>query len=121
MTGDRVTANLPARDFSATAAFWQSLGFTEAYRDAHWMILCRGPLQVEFFPHPDLDPATSWFSACIRVDDIDALYAEWSALDWPAGGAARFVGWQDWGPDVPRAFALSDTNGSLLRVLANPG
>ena len=28
-------------------------------KDRGWMILQRGGLQLEFFPYPDLDPATS--------------------------------------------------------------
>ncbi|MES2145714.1 MAG: bleomycin resistance protein, partial [Pseudomonadota bacterium] len=64
---DRITANLPARDFAATSAFYAALGFAEAYRGEGWMILRRGPLVLEFFPHPDVDPLTSSFSACIRV------------------------------------------------------
>jgi hypothetical protein len=38
------------------------------------MILIRGGLTLEFFPHPELDPALSWFSCCLRVDDLAALY-----------------------------------------------
>jgi len=39
------------------------------------MIPERGELMLEFFPHPNLDPATSWFSCCLRLDDLDAFYA----------------------------------------------
>ena len=70
--GDVITANLPARDFCETAAFYERLGFEVEFRDEGWMILSRGPLEIEFFPHPGLDPAASWFSACVRVADVDA-------------------------------------------------
>ncbi|NBE06201.1 bleomycin resistance protein [Paragemmobacter ruber] len=117
---DRITANLPARDLGATEAFYTRLGFVTAYRDDGWMILDRGEMTLEFFPHPGLDPATSWFSACLRVDDPDALHAEWGALGLPADGAAipRLTGFFRPGT-APRMFALIDPDGSLLRVMDN--
>ena len=69
---DRITANLPSRDFSATEAFYHRLGFSTGFRDEGWMILRRGTLELEFFPHPGLDKWSSWFSACIRVDEVEA-------------------------------------------------
>lgn len=116
---DRVTANLPARDFDATAAFYGGLGFATAYRDASWMILTRGALEIEFFPHPGLDPAQSWFSACVRVDDVEALHREWSAAGLPASGIPRITApaQQPFGLVM---FALVDADGSLLRCLGAP-
>ncbi|WP_375175696.1 bleomycin resistance protein [Pseudooceanicola sp.] len=119
-SGDRITANLPARDFDATAAFYGKMGFETAYRDDHWMILTRGALVLEFFPHPEVDPYSSWFSACIRVDDLDRYHGEWMALDLPRDPKSipRITGIMD-RPPVPRMFALIDADGSLLRVLEN--
>lgn len=118
--GDRVTANLPARDFDATEAFYGRMGFATKYRDESWMILTRGPMELEFFPHPELDPFASWFSACIRVDDLDGLYREWTGLDLPDDPRSipRITPIMD-RPPVPRMFALIDADGSLLRVLDN--
>lgn len=73
---DHATPNLPARDFDATEAFYAPLGFTRGWRDAGWMILERGDVTLEFFPWPDLDPATSSFGCCLRRDGIDAFYAQ---------------------------------------------
>ncbi|QYK43163.1 MAG: bleomycin resistance protein [Paracoccaceae bacterium] len=117
---DRATPNLPARDFGETAAFWARLGFRTSYRDDHWMILARGDMQVEFFPHPGVDKWSSWFSACLRVDDLDALHAEWAALDLPRDNTAipRLTAITD-RPPVPRMFAMVDADGSLIRVLEN--
>ena len=116
----RITANLPSRDFSATEAFYARLGFATDYRDEGWMILRRGPLEVEFFPHPELDPAASWFSACIRLDDIDTLFAEWENLDLPRDRTSipRLVAPMKH-QNVPRFFALIDPDGSLWRCLEN--
>jgi catechol 2,3-dioxygenase-like lactoylglutathione lyase family enzyme len=117
---DRATANLPSRDLDKTAAFYQALGFEVRFKDGVWMILDRGPLELEFFPMPELDPTESWFSACFRVDDLDALYAEFLS--------ARL---SDNCRDVPRMtppqtesfglrlFALVDLDGSLIRCIDN--
>jgi len=71
---DNATPNLPSRSFVATAAFYAKLGFTESWRDDAWMILERSGLTVEFFPYPDLDPASSAFSCCFRMDDVEAFF-----------------------------------------------
>lgn len=115
--GDVITANLPARDFDETARFYERLGFEVEFRDETWMILSRGPLDLEFFPHPELDPRESWFSACVRVADVDALHAAWSAAQLPDHGIPRLTAPKDepWGF---RMFALIDPNGSLLRCMA---
>ena len=117
MVGDHVTANLPAIDFDETAQFYGALGFTVDFRNDAWMILVRGPLVIEFFPHPELKPAESWFSACVRVDDVDALYRSWSSAGLPEVGIPRMTPPSDqvWGF---RMFALIDGNGSLLRCMA---
>lgn len=114
---DRVTANLPARSFDETERFWGSLGFACTYRDEEWMILARGPLEIEFFLHPELDPAMSWFSACVRVADVDALREAWSAAGLPEAGIPRMTAPRD-EPFGFRMFALVDPNGSLLRCLS---
>lgn len=119
---DRITANLPSRDFGATEAFYARLGFTRQWRDEGCLILKRGALKLEFFPHPDLVPSKSWFSAGIRVDDPDALHAEWKALGLPGDHRAipRQTGVYQPG-EAPRMFALLDTDGSLLRCMGNGG
>lgn len=114
---ERITANLPARSFDETATFYGALGFVVAFRDQNWMILCRGELEIEFFPHPELDPSTSWFSACVRVADADRLHAEWSSARLPASGIPRLTGPAD-GAHGLKMFALVDPNGSLLRCMS---
>ncbi|MBE2276369.1 MAG: bleomycin resistance protein [Rhodobacteraceae bacterium] len=117
---DRITANLPSRDFSATEAFYAALGFTRSWRDDGWMILTRGPLMLEFFAHPEVDPWSSWFSACVRVDDPDALLEEWQGAGLSSDRKAipRLTGFFKPGA-APRMFALVDPDGTLLRVIDN--
>lgn len=40
--------------------FFTKLGFEQDWRDDGWMILKRDSVILEFFPHPDLNPAESW-------------------------------------------------------------
>ena len=117
---DRITANLPSRDFDATIAFYGALGFAPDYRGEDWLILSRGPLELEFFHHPTLEPGTSWFSACLRVGDPDGLLTAWQqlGLSADAGDIPRLTGFFTH-PDAPRMFALVDPDGSLLRVIDN--
>lgn len=118
MPGDRVTANLPSRDFGTTAAFYAALGFDCDYRDETWMILSRGPLEIEFFPAPTLDPAESWHSACIRVQDLDALWTAFQTarLSRDPRSIPRLTPPREIMPGL-RMFALVDCDGSLLRCL----
>ena len=118
MAGPTITANLPSRDFDATEAFYAALGFETAWKDDGWMILTLGETQVEFFPHPELDPKSSWFSACLRSDDIDALHARFSRAGLPGDHRAipRLTGCFR-PPGAPRMFALVDADGSLWRVI----
>jgi catechol 2,3-dioxygenase-like lactoylglutathione lyase family enzyme len=113
---DRITANLPSRDFDATITFYGRLGFEVAYRDPHWLILERGTLELEFFFHPDLDPASSSFSACIRVDDLAGLYQEFAVAGLPGQGIPRLEPIRPVVDDLCM-FALIDPDGSLLRGL----
>jgi hypothetical protein len=117
---DRATPNLPSRDFAVTSAFYATLGFVEEYRDDGWMILARGDLVLEFFPSPDLDPASSAFGSCLRLDDLDAFYAVCLA----AGVPETHRGWPRLhAPTVHdsglRIGALIDPDCSLLRLIGS--
>ena len=118
MTSGRITANLPSRDFDSTEAFYARLGFAQVFRNASWMILTRNGMQVEFFPHPDLKPSESWFSACLRINDIDALHDGWSrpGLSTDETAMPRLTA-PFLLPDGLRMFALVDPDGSLWRVI----
>ncbi|KAL1604752.1 hypothetical protein SLS60_004292 [Paraconiothyrium brasiliense] len=115
---DHATPNLPSRDFSATSQFYAQFGFTEAWRDTDWMILKRGSITVEFFPHPDLDPATSWFSCCFRMEDVGAFFAEIIEAGVPEATSgfprAHRPKKEDSGMVVG---ALLDPDGTLIRLV----
>lgn len=114
------TPNLPARELAATSTFYAALGFEPAYRDESWMILTGHDVTLEFFLHPDLDPARSSFSCCLRLDDVDAFYAVCRAAGlpettqgWPRIHAPRLE------PSGLRIGALIDPDGTLLRLIQN--
>lgn len=116
---ERATPNLPSRNFADTSTFFTELGFSELFKSDDWMILQRGSVMLEFFPHPDLDPATSWFSCCIRLDGIDAFFQQCANAGIPAAttGFPRFHAPTDQGGMM--IGALIDPDGSLLRVIHN--
>ena len=117
---DHATPNLPARDFEATSNFYGALGFAASWRDGGWMILRRGSLTLEFFPYPDLDPATSSFSCCLRLDDLDSFYR--ACLD--SGIAEQRQGMPRLNPPRKESSGLTiaymvDPDGSLIRLIQN--
>ena len=114
---DRATPNLPSADFDRTAAFYAALGFESGFRDDGWMILHRGPITLEFFPH-DVDPLKSIASCCIRVRDLDRLYDAFSSVGLSDGcWATPRIGAPD--EEVPglRIFYMVDPDGNLIRCL----
>lgn len=117
---DHATPNLPSRDFDRTAAFYGALGFEVRFRDPGWMILERGGCVLEFFPHPELEPDESWFSCCLRLDDLAGFHARCRAAGIPEAmhGHPRLHApeAQEWGGTMA---ALADPDGSLLRLIAN--
>lgn len=118
MDETRITANLPSRDFDATEAFYARLGFETRFRNEGWLILRFDSHFVEFFPHPNLDPAQSWFSACLRSTDIEALHDRFAnaGLSTSQHAIPRLTGIFKL-PNAPRMFALVDRDGSLWRVI----
>ena len=118
---DQATPNLPSRSFDQTERFYAALGFEREWRDEGWLILARGGLTLEFFLHPEIDPANSWFSCCLRMDDIDALCDAAIA----AGIGEQSEGWPrihrpKLETSTERIGYLVDLDGTLLRLVANP-
>lgn len=118
---DHATPNLPARDFEATSKFYASLGFVEGWRDEGWMILDRGGLKLEFFPFPDLDPFSSSFGSCLRLDDLASFYAgaREAGIAEACGGQPRLTPPRKEASGLTIAY-LIDPDGSLLRLIQNP-
>jgi catechol 2,3-dioxygenase-like lactoylglutathione lyase family enzyme len=117
---DHATPNLPSRDFDRTEAFFAKLGFVRRWRDEGWMILERGTLKLEFFHDPTVDPLTSSFGSCLRLDDLDSFYAQARSTGLPESrtGQPRLhpPRVEPWGG---RVGALVDPDGTLLRLIQN--
>lgn len=117
---DRAVPNLPSRDLDETAGFYGGFGFEQVYRNASWLILQRGHVELEFFLFPDLVPEESSFMCSVRVDDLDGLYGEIraSGVVEQAAGIPRLhpVQLQQWGQ---RAGFLIDPDGTQLQLIEN--
>jgi catechol 2,3-dioxygenase-like lactoylglutathione lyase family enzyme len=116
---DRATPNLPSANLDRTADFYRRLGFAEGFRDDGWMILERGPITLEFFLVA-VHPRTATGSACLRVDDLDALHAAFAVV----GQLPRFCRTTPGVLPIQKAhglrmFVLIDPDGNLLRCLDN--
>jgi len=115
---DRANPALPARDLAATAEFYGRFGFRVVHHDDSWLRMSRGEVELEFFPHPDLDPAMSAHQCVIRVGELDALHAEIASAGIPQAttGIPRLtpIAVQAWGQ---RAAFLIDLDGSQLALV----
>lgn len=107
---DQVTPNLPSRDFESTSSFYSRLGFIEGWRDDGWKVLTRDSLTLEFFPHPELNPADSW----------SGFYALCTEAELPkqCWGHPRVQPPQEEDSGLTIA-ALIDPDGTLLRLIQN--
>lgn len=106
---------LPSRSFAATLDFYGRLGFAGEIKSADYAILRRGAVELHFFAHPSLHPASSHAGCYIRVTDVDAWHRSFQSAALPALGIPRMEPVEDkpWGL---REFALLDEDGNLLRV-----
>lgn len=108
---------LPSRDFDATSAFYDLLGFREVARfDAEgYLILVRDNVELHFFNHPQHDPETSDHSAFVRVEDAMDLSESFGPLNLSAEGIPRFAKAENkpWGVCE---LQIVDPDGNLLRM-----
>ena len=119
---------LPARDLDATAAMYARIGIVEINRYPDYLILERGDVELHFAVTPDLDPASTAGVAYLRVDDVEAFYAEVVAAGfevladdvlherWLQGGPLERISALEVKPWGLREFALLDVDNNLLRV-----
>ncbi len=86
---------LPARDLSETIEFYKPLEFLLAYRHPElddYIILRRGPFELQFFQWPDLDIQASFTGCYLRVSDVDAIYQSFAGARLPARGTPSLGG-----------------------------
>lgn len=97
--------------------FYKRLGFEGGSHsfDSGYAILRRGPVELHFFTHKELQPAESSAGCYIRVSDVDSYYRSFSASPLPRSGIPRLEPPEDkpWGL---REFAVVDPDGNLIRI-----
>jgi catechol 2,3-dioxygenase-like lactoylglutathione lyase family enzyme len=115
---------LPSKNLRETLAFYERLGFeNRGAPPEQWdyLIIERGGIELQFYGDPDVDPLSTAAMCYIRVEDADAVHAEWDSVGVPrdeATGSRLEV------PSLTfygmREFALVDPSGNLLRVGSTP-
>lgn len=105
---------LISNDFDATVVFYERFGFKEIDRHAHhYLIIRRDGCELHFRPGRGHDPVTAPPSAYVRMLNVAALDAEWSALGLPEQGIPRYrpPELEPWGMIEAN---LRDPDGNLL-------
>jgi hypothetical protein len=120
---------LPCRDVDEIAAFYGVLGFRITYRQQRpnpYVALRREDLHLHFFGMPDFDPATSYGSCLVLVDDIGALHRSFADAMRAAYGRVLIAGLPRMTrPRVRRnmdgltGFSIVDPGGNWIRVTAS--
>lgn len=105
---------LPGVDYDSLIAFYAPFGFETRLRMEEYLILALGPIELHFFPYPDLDPYASYAGAYVQTPDVDALHARFDGKGLPADGIPRLSPVADM-PWQMREFHLVDPSGNLLR------
>jgi catechol 2,3-dioxygenase-like lactoylglutathione lyase family enzyme len=101
---------LPAADIDRTAQFYADLGFSLRRRTGdEYGILERDGVELHFYAYRDLDPAANSAGCYMRVSDVDALHAEFSARQVERLTPVEDKRWH------MREFCIIDPNGNLLR------
>ena len=110
---------LPSRDFDVTQKFYESMGFTQWYRDDGYMLMNRDKVELHFFSHPSHRPEACDHGVYVRPADVDAFSDAVAQLNLPRDtGFPRFAPAEDkpWGM---REATIWDPDGTLLRIGEN--
>jgi hypothetical protein len=106
-----IIPKLPMRDKSRTKAYYVlGLGFEELADYGDYLILKKDGIEIHFFEFSDLNPLENYGQVYIRVHDIEALYRELIANNFPIypnGALAK----KPWGQ---QEFSLLDPDHNLL-------
>jgi catechol 2,3-dioxygenase-like lactoylglutathione lyase family enzyme len=108
---------LPSSDLEKTKAFYAQLGFKLAfdYPEHGYMILVQDEVELHFFRSPQHVAETSDHGAFVRVEDANALSAEYEALELPQEGIPRFIKAEK-KPGPVFELAVIDEDGNLIRM-----
>jgi catechol 2,3-dioxygenase-like lactoylglutathione lyase family enzyme len=108
---------LPSRNVKDTSDFYHLLGFEGGQHEfnSDYAILKRGDIELHFFTFKELDPSKSYAGCYLRVQDVESIYACFTAAKLPKFGIPRIDVLEDkpWGL---KEFAVVDPSGNLLRI-----
>ncbi|WP_262287185.1 VOC family protein [Micromonospora sp. MA102] len=111
---------LPCRSLDDVAPFYQALGFRVGHRQARpnpYLALHREDLHLHFFGMPKFDPATSYGSCLVLVDDLVAIHRDFAAGMRAAYGKVLVSGL----PRMTRPRARKNQDGLSGFSIVDPG
>jgi hypothetical protein len=128
MANETTIPLLPCRSLDDVAPFYQALGFQVGYRQARpnpYLALHREDLHLHFFGMPEFDPANSYGTCLVVVDDLVGIHRDFAAGMRAAYGRVLVSG-------VPRmtrprvrknydghtGFSIVDPGGNWIRFVA---
>jgi catechol 2,3-dioxygenase-like lactoylglutathione lyase family enzyme len=97
---------MPSSDLDRTAAFYATLGFTEAERHDGYLLLHNDGVELHFAHHDTVTPATCF----VHVTDATKLWKQLRHLNVEGVG---HIADQDYGL---REFTLTDPDGNQVRL-----
>ncbi|MFD3274785.1 bleomycin resistance protein [Aquirufa echingensis] len=108
-----IIPKLPMRDKSRTKAYYvHGLGFAELADYGNYLILKKDEIEIHFFEFPGLNPLENYGQVYIRVLDIEALYQELVANNFPIHPNG-VLSKKPWGQ---QEFSLLDPDHNLLTL-----
>ncbi len=102
---------LASLDLDESQAFYAKLGFATERVAPDYLIATRGTIEIHFWDCRERHIAENT-SCYIRLADVEALYAEYAALDLVPGRMDELAD-MPWGM---REFHVWDPHGNLLRI-----
>jgi hypothetical protein len=122
---------LPCASIDDIAAFYTVLGFTTTYRQLRpnpYLALQREDLHLHFFGIDGFDPAASYGSCLVLVEDIDELHRAFAAGMRAAYGKVLVAGLPRMtrprvrkNSDGLSGFSVVDPGGNWIRITQKPG
>jgi catechol 2,3-dioxygenase-like lactoylglutathione lyase family enzyme len=119
---------LPCRDIDEIDEFYTALGFHRTYRQTRpnpYLALRREDLHLHFFGMPGVEPAESYSTCLVLVEDIGELYRAFAAGMRAAYGKVLVAGIPRMTRPRPRknndgltGFAVIDPGGNWIRISA---
>ena len=99
---------MPTTDIARTKAHYERLGFAVHIYDAEFVMTKRDDIELFFSLSPDHDPKKTASCIYVRVNDADALHAEWKAVGIPGLRDPRDTDYK------MREFAYIDPDNNLI-------